>query len=104
MEYSMEAITALQNQADLHCKCKRWNPQMCHGLYLNYLEKISQTWWSSIRSILQQAVVVCVWTYNFNIYNIDFIDYNNSEDAWDAVLRDEVDGTFKLSCIFWKIL
>ena len=30
----------------------------CPGLCLNYLEKISQMWWSSVGSILQYAVVV----------------------------------------------
>jgi hypothetical protein len=32
----------------------------CRGLCLNYLKKISQTWWFSVGSILQYAVVVCV--------------------------------------------
>ena len=34
----------------------------CRGLCLNHLKKISQTWWSSVGSILQQTVVVCIET------------------------------------------
>ena len=37
--------------------------QQCYrGLRLNYLKKMSQMWWSSVGSILQQTIVVCVWT------------------------------------------
>ncbi len=32
----------------------------CRGLCLNYLKKISQTWWSRVARILEQAVVACV--------------------------------------------
>ena len=32
----------------------------CRFECLNYLKKISQTWWSSVGSILKSAVVVCV--------------------------------------------
>ena len=34
-------------------QCRQYSTIICRGLCLNYLEKISQTWWSSVGSILQ---------------------------------------------------
>ena len=34
-------------------QCRYYCTISCHGLCLNYPKKISQTWWSSVGSILQ---------------------------------------------------
>ena len=34
-------------------QCRKYFIISCRGLCLNYLKKISQTWWSSVGSILQ---------------------------------------------------
>ena len=34
-------------------QCRLYSTISCRGLCLNYLKKISQTWWSSVGSILQ---------------------------------------------------
>ena len=46
--------------SNMEIHCRQDFAMTCRGLCLNYLKKIFQTWRSSVGSILQYAVVVCV--------------------------------------------
>ena len=47
---SLDAVTAIQNQADVVCKCEKAGNL---SFSLNFLKKIPHTWRSSVGSILQ---------------------------------------------------
>ena len=47
------SLAGIASQSSIYPMEVRLSPGNSHGLCLNYLKKMSQTWWSSVGSILQ---------------------------------------------------